>query len=212
MKKLSDFCGKEIAPVTHEVSRHEEKIWITLNKQAGDEVNKVFSQLQTVFPAWRQAFPDQKMLNAGKLQWSKALIEAGICTKEQIAVGFKKARTSDIPFFPSPGTFIKWCQPSPEAFGIPSADSAYNLIIMRKITESTHDLVKIISKRTRWERQTLSSDEYRKIFDREYQILFRVIAGGGDISSEIPKGIENKTKPKLKFTPTGWVVDHGEIE
>ena len=152
------------------------------------------------------------MLNAAKLQWSRALIEAGICTKEQIAIGFKVARTSDIPFFPSPGMFIKWCQPSPEAFGIPSADAAYNLIIMRKITESTHDMVKIISKRTRWERQTLSADEYRKVFEREYQILFRVITGGGDISAEIPKGIENKTKPKLKFTPTGWVVDHGEIE
>jgi len=68
MKKLSDFCGKEIAPVSHGVSRHEESVNVVLNNQAGEEVNKVFSQLQTVFPAWRQAFPDQKMLNAGKLQ------------------------------------------------------------------------------------------------------------------------------------------------
>lgn len=190
----------------------EQKKPLELSENDRKTVNAVLERLQVSFPAWRVAFPTERAWKLAKQEWTMALVNAGCVTEQMLSYGFKNARESDIPFFPSPGMFIKWCQPSPEALGIPSADTAYNLIIMRKITESTHDLVKIISKRTRWERQTLSADEYRKIFDREYQILFRIIAGGGDVSAEIPKGIENKAKPKLKFTSTGWVVDHGEIE
>lgn len=209
MKNINEFCTGEVANISDfkqlPIDRHE-NVQAVMSESSGVEINKVFAQLQTIFPAWKQAFPDQKMLNAAKLQWSKALIEAGVCSLDQIGHGFRKARKSDIPFFPSPGMFISWCTPSPEDYGMPSPETALQMVIRRTITPETHPIVITVARHTKWERQTLDADEYKKIFNREYEIQMRRVMAGEQIG-EVAKGIEHqKEKQKMVLTPTGYKI------
>ena len=79
------------------------------NQQAAWEINNIFAQLQTCFPAWRAAIKSQNELNMTKQTWAKALIENNVTSLEQVAIGMKKARASDSDFMPSVGKFITWC-------------------------------------------------------------------------------------------------------
>jgi hypothetical protein len=183
----------------------EQKNLIQLSDADKQIVNSVLERLQVSFPAWRVAFPTDRSWKLAKQEWTVALVNAECVTEQMLSLGFKNARKSDIPFFPSPGMFIKWCQPTPENFGMPSAEEALKMIIRRTIKPDTHPIVMAIAKKTRWERQTLNADEYKKVFEREYQILSRRLMAGGNITDEMPKGIENKTKPKFMLTATGYI-------
>ncbi len=98
-----------------------------------DVVNALFKELQAIFPAWKQAWPDAESLNAAKRSWIKAFIVAGITTLEQIRYGLQNCRQIGGDFAPSVGKFIKWCQPTPEMLGIPSHDKAF-----REALENSH--------------------------------------------------------------------------
>lgn len=79
-------------------------------QQAGILVNKIFSGLKAIFPAWAAAIKDQDYQNQAKAEWLKGLIENGITTDYQIEAGFVKARAHNSPFLPSIGQFIEWCK------------------------------------------------------------------------------------------------------
>ena len=82
-------------------------------------VNALFKELQAIFPAWKQAWPDDEALKAAKRSWIKSFVAAGINTLEQIRFGIQKCRVLGTDFAPSSGKFIKLCQPTPEEMGIP---------------------------------------------------------------------------------------------
>ncbi len=186
MKKLSDFANP-IAEIKHDlVSERQQPV---MSEQSGIEINKIFTQLRIIFPAWRSAFPDQKMLNAAKLQWSKAFLEARICTQEQISIGFNNARKSEIPFFPSPGQFIAWCKPTPESLGMPTVEQALHEVAHHR---SSHPAVILAARATRFERETLSAIEYVPIFRRAYQLLVNRVLYGEDLNAEVLKGLPSK--------------------
>lgn len=91
-------------------------------------IKNVFIALQGNFPAWKQVWPDVPSLNTAKKEWTKAFIEAGISSMEQIQNGLRQCRQHSSNWPPSTGVFIKWCKQAsdtPESLGLPSADKAY---------------------------------------------------------------------------------------
>ncbi len=55
-----------------------------LDPGSTEVVNALFKELQAIFPAWKQAWPDDEALKAAKRSWIKSFVAAGINTLEQI--------------------------------------------------------------------------------------------------------------------------------
>ncbi|WP_051448997.1 replication protein P [Tolumonas lignilytica] len=149
-------------------------------------VNEIFERLQAIFPAWKHAFPKPEHLAAAKSEWTKALVEAGCVSDAHLTHGFRIAREQDIPFFPAPGQFIKWCQPTPETLGMPTIEQALHEISRHR---ASHPAVILAARATRFERETLSASEYQPVFERFYEVLVRRVMAGEDLSVEIPKAL-----------------------
>ncbi|UGC97766.1 P-like helicase loader [Pantoea phage PdC23] len=96
-----------------------------LNENGEKLIDRIFSQLKTVFPAADQTVfkaPDAE--KKAKQQWVLAFHENGIRTVEQVVPGMRRARASDKPFWPAPGEFIKWCfEGSVETLGLPDQEA-----------------------------------------------------------------------------------------
>ncbi len=148
-------------------------------------VNALFKELQAIFPAWKQAWPDDDALKAAKRSWIKAFVAAEINTLEQIRYGLLNCRQFGGDFAPSVGKFIKWCQPTPEMLGIPSHDKAF-----REALENSHP--SRAGSRT-WSHPAVRhaalqcelhnladqvSEKASKIFDRAYDITIRLLVEG----------------------------------
>lgn len=161
----------------------------TVDPQTGDVVDKIFRQLQAIFPAWKQAWPDDKALSAARRSWTKGLMAARINTLEQVRFGIERCRTSGSPFAPSIGQFITWCQPTPEMLGLPTADKAYREAIrnahpcMAGITKWTHAAVHHAAKECGFfNLNKLPEDASRKLFDSNYTIAVRMVMDGEPLS------------------------------
>jgi len=148
-------------------------------------VNALFKELQAIFPAWKQAWPDDESLKAAKRSWIKAFLVAGINQLEQIRYGLQNCRQIGGDFAPSVGKFIKWCQPTPEMLGIPSHDKAF-----REALENSHP--SRFGSRT-WSHAAvrhaalqcemhnlgdLIPEKASKVFDRAYDITIRRLVQG----------------------------------
>jgi len=88
-------------------------------------VNILFVQLKGIFPAWRQAWPNKQIEDAAKSNWTRGFMAAGISQIEQIRMGVERCRVHGGDFAPSPGKFIAWCRPDPQALGLPTEDAAW---------------------------------------------------------------------------------------
>ena len=161
----------------------------TLSKEDRKVVNDVFSQLQSIFAAWRHSYPTDEMLDGAKREFAKALIEAGVTSLEQIGVGMREARKQTTPFFPSPGQFIKWCEITPESLGMPNVDQALHEIARHKIS---HPAVRLAAKATSFDRGALSANEYRPVFERAYGEMVRRVMAGEDLHAEVLKGLPSR--------------------
>lgn len=159
-------------------------------------INGVFKQLQVIFPAWQRAFPNTESLDMARKEWIKALVESGTTTKQLLQFGLESARKKDIPFFPSPGQFIGWCKPTPEAFGLPTLEIALMEVARHR---ATHPAVVLAAKATKWERQTLTADEYKPVFERAYEQLVRRVMAGEDLNAEVMKALP--TKEQIQHNP-----------
>lgn len=167
-----------------------------LSQQDREVVSGVFAQLQSIFPAWKHAFPTDERLASAKREFAKALIEAGITSLEQIAVGMRMARKQSIPFFPAPGQFIKWCEITPESMGLPSVDQALHEVGTHRYS---HPAVELAVKATKFQGQTLTISEYRPVFERAYQMLVRRVMNGEDLHEEIRQALP--TKNQIQHSP-----------
>ncbi|EAT1904018.1 phage replication protein [Salmonella enterica] len=90
-----------------------------VNSDAERLVDALFMQLKQIFPAATQTNlrSDADELVA-KQQWIAAFSENGIRTRKQLSAGMQKARSSQSPFWPSPGQFISWCREGNGALGV----------------------------------------------------------------------------------------------
>ncbi|RXT72270.1 Replication protein P [Pseudomonas syringae] len=150
-----------------------------------DVVNALFRELQAIFPAWKQAWPDDAALQAAKRSWIKAFIVAGINSLEQIRYGLQNCRQNGNDFAPSVGKFIKWCQPTPEMLGIPSHDKAFREALLnlhpsrRTSRQWTHEAVRHAALQCEMHNLAdLTSEKASKVFDRAYDITIRMLVQG----------------------------------
>jgi len=88
-------------------------------------INSLFRELMAIFPAWKQAWPDDAAIGAAKATWIKAFMAENINRIDQIRFGIEQCRKLGSDFAPSVGKFIKLCQPTPEMLGIPSLEKAF---------------------------------------------------------------------------------------
>ena len=159
-------------------------------------VSMLFEQLKIVFPAWKHAFPTDDAQRRALAEWTRALVDAECTSREQLQLGMRAAREQEIPFFPSTGMFIKWCQITPETLGLPTVDQALADVIRHR---KSHPAVVIAARATRFERQTLTADEYRKVFAQAYDQVVRRVMAGEDIEAEVLKGLP--TREQIRHSP-----------
>ncbi|MFM2482770.1 replication protein P [Celerinatantimonas sp. YJH-8] len=152
---------------------------------------EVWRQLKVAFPAWRQAFPTKAAEQAAKRVWLIALIENGVTQEQSIQMGLRMARQLEIPFFPSPGQFIKWCQPTPEMLGLPSLEQAYRQALTLR---PTHAVVKAAIRATKFERGILPEARFHAVFERAYTIICRRYARGEPIDSAVSAALSEQAE------------------
>lgn len=184
MKPLSGVLnamtvGDSVNPITAPPQR-------ALTDHDSQMVSLLFEQLKIVFPAWRHAFPSDDSQRRALAEWTRALVDANCTSREQLQLGMQVAREQEIPFFSSTGMFIKWCQITPEALGLPTVDQALADVARHR---KSHPAVVIAARATRFERQTLTADEYRKVFAQAYDQVVRRVMAGEDIETEVLKGL-----------------------
>lgn len=165
-------------------------------------VNALFAELQSIFPAWKQAWPDDKALQAAKRSWTKGLMAAGINTLEQIRFGTQQCRKSGGDFAPSVGRFIKWCEPTPEMLGLPPAAKAY-----REACENAHPSADrswshpavhhAACETGLFELASLPEERSRSLFYRNYTITCRMVMEGQplrEIPLALPEHVSTRTE------------------
>lgn len=146
-------------------------------------VNKLFVELQSIFPAWKQAWPTTEALDAAKKSWIKGFMAAGINSLDQIRFGIQQCRKSGGDFAPSVGRFIRWCEPTPEMMGLPDAAKAYREACANAHPAATrnwsHPAVEHAACETGfYELTSLPEERSRKLFDRNYAITVRMVMTG----------------------------------
>lgn len=98
--------------------------------QVAKFVDRLFTRLKAIFPAWQAAFDGEEGYQEAKHLWLEALVNNGITTADQFKRGIAQAERDSSPFFPSVGKFIQWCkQDCYEALGLPSEDKLYQRLI-----------------------------------------------------------------------------------
>jgi hypothetical protein len=148
-------------------------------------INALFRELMAIFPAWKQAWPDQDAIGAAKATWTKAFMAEKITKIEQIRFGIEQCRKLGSDFAPSVGKFIKLCQPTPEMLGIPPLEKAFREACrnahpsMAGQGKWSHDAVWHTAKECGFEPlNRLETSLALKLFERNYVITIRRMVEG----------------------------------
>ena len=165
-------------------------------------INSLFRELMSIFPAWKQAWPDKEALGAAKATWTKAFMSERICRIEQIRYGIEQCRKLGTDFAPSVGRFIAMCQPTPEMLGIPATDKAFREACrnvhpgMAGIAEWSHPAVYHAASESGFANlNTLPQDASRRLFERNYQITVRALVAGEPLR-KMPLALPPKASAK----------------
>jgi len=170
-------------------------------------INALFRELMAIFPAWKQAWPDQEAINAAKATWTKAFMAERITKIEQIRFGIEQCRKIGSDFAPSVGKFIALCQPTPEMLGIPTLDAAFREAsrnahpAMAGQANWSHDAVWHTAKEAGFENlNRLETSLARKLFERNYVITVRRLVDGLPLQKmplALPARAEGRRTPEI---------------
>lgn len=171
-----------------------------LNAEAAYNINDVFKALEATFSAFNHAFPTDDKLAYGKKVWTKALIENGITSIEQISAGTRKARASESNFIPSVGKFISWCNPSLEDIGLDLASVVNEIASYQKRFNGdefvfSHRVIELINARVGFEIRNVSAERFTKIVSGELNRWIKHLASGGQLP-EVRLAIESNKSPE----------------
>ncbi|MFV3386639.1 replication protein P [Pseudomonas sp. NY15364] len=169
-------------------------------------VNTLFDELKSIFPAWRQAWPNDAAEKRAKRTWVKGFMKSGIFTIEQLRYGIEACRTLETDFAPSVGKFVKLCTPSAEELGFPADDSAWREVVRHCANPGrhnwSHEAVRLAGDAVGWFNLRCSSipeETLRKRFDHAYYQLRRRASLG--LPLEQPRqGIEDQSEGR-ELTP-----------
>ncbi|WP_175649460.1 replication protein P [Pseudomonas sp. Marseille-P9899] len=184
-----------------------EDVRADIDRQTAKAINHLFRDLRVICSGWRQAWPDVAAYKASKQQWLLAFFEAGINRPEQLQFGLMRARQLGSPFIPSPGTFIEWCQPSPEMLGLPPMAAAFREACrnahpaMAGRAEWSHDAVWHAAKECGFESlNRLATDLAAKLFERNYVIAVRRLVAGQPLQKmplALPAKVAARSTPEV---------------
>ncbi|PUB36580.1 phage replication protein P [Pseudomonas sp. GV105] len=172
----------------------------------GEVVERLFRQLQAIFPAHKQAWPDDKAKAAAMRNWTMGFMAAGIRTLEQIRYGIEQCRKSGSPFAPSVGQFIGWCKPGPEAFGLPASADAWVEALMGVYS---HEGVKIAAVATGlFDLRSAKQEDkgLRQRFDHNYAVVIRRAQEGRPLDGKILTSIGHDSQ-KTAFELANELAD-----
>nr|GFB85487.1 hypothetical protein [Tanacetum cinerariifolium] len=96
---------KSVTNMLQQMSNVPTAAVVPLKADAGtvQVINSLFRELMAIFPAWKQAWPDDDALKAAKASWTKAFMAEGIQKIEQVRFGIEQCRKIKRPFAPSSG-------------------------------------------------------------------------------------------------------------
>ena len=174
-----------------------------VDEATGAVVNDVIRELQACYTAWRQAWPDDRALNAYRKSLIKAFAEAGINSLEQVRFAMQRCRQDPADFAPSASKLVQWCQPTPEMLGLVPLERAYS--------EACRNVHPCMAPQARWSHaaiyhaavgcgfsnlQVLARDAGLKLFARHYDAICRRLGQGEElppapvaaIAAELRKG------------------------
>lgn len=178
----------------------------TVDDDTAEVVERLFRQLQAIFPAHKQAWPDDKTLAAAMRSWTKGFIAEGICTLEHIRFGIEQCRKSGSPFAPSVGQFIGWCKPGPEAFGLPASADAWVEALMGVYS---HEGVRVAANETGiFDLRTAKQEDkgLRQRFDHNYAVVIRRAQEDQPLDGKILTGIGHDSQ-KTEFELANELAD-----
>lgn len=177
-----------------------------VDEATGAIVEKIFRQLQAIFPAWKQAWPDEASKNTAMRSWTKGFIDARINDIDQVRYGIEECRRSGSPFAPSIGQFIGWCTPGPERFGMPPQSAAWMEALMGVYS---HEGVRIAANETGIFDLRCAKQEdkgLRERFERNYAIVIRRAQEGQPLDGKILTGIGHDSQ-KTAFELANELAD-----
>jgi len=170
-------------------------------------INALFRELMAIFPAWKQAWPDQEAISAAKVTWTKAFMAEKITRIEQIRFGIEQCRKLGTDFAPSVGRFIAMCQPTPEMLGIPPLAAAHREACrnahpaMAGKGNWSHDAVWHAAKECGFQNlNRLETSLSLKLFDRNYTITIRRMIAGEPLQKmplALPERAQGRTTPEV---------------
>ncbi|OOF77879.1 replication protein P [Rodentibacter caecimuris] len=88
-------------------------------------IDRMFTRLKSLFPAWKQAFDSVETYNETKQIWLEELLKADLVTPSALKRGLDRAAGSESPFFPSVGQFIAWCREDYHALGLSNEEELF---------------------------------------------------------------------------------------
>lgn len=158
-------------------------------------INRLFSDLRSIRPAWKQAWTSEELYRKAKANWTQALVDAGITDWSLIERGLARCRREAGDFVPAPGTFIAWCWPTPEELGLPGTEQAFweacrfSHPTMAGRERWSHPAVYHAAIRcSRHSLLTLPADTSRLKFAKAYEAVCRELAQGATLP-EPPKAL-----------------------
>lgn len=157
-------------------------------------VNRLFRSIRVIRTGWRQAWTSTEVLEAAKVEWVKAFVEAGITDWDlQVEMGLRWLRQELGDFVPSPGRFVASCRPTAEMLGLPTAAAAYREACRNSHPAAgqqwSHAAVHHAACETGFhELRCLPEDKSRALFERAYAVTVRMVLAGEPLR-EIPKAL-----------------------
>jgi hypothetical protein len=216
LKTMSNLPAVEAAP-------------LRIDTGTASVVNLLFKELQAIFPAWKQAWPDDETLKAAKRSWIKAFMAQGIQRIEQIRYGIENCRALRNPFAPSVGEFIAMCRPTPELLGIPSHAAAYAEAVanahpsMAGAWKWSHQAVYHAASESGFVAlSTMKAAASRRLFDRNYDITLRMLVAGQQlrgiplalparVPGQVTPGVGNRALEMLRKSRGGYARGNDKL-
>lgn len=177
-----------------------------MTKEAAEYINEIFSRMQAICPAWKQAFSSTEELNLAKQEWTIGFYDSGVKSKQAVDYGLNKLRQSGNPFIPPVGQFIDWCRDGIMPAGTKNALESYKEVCAYQCLpcekrqpctlsqESWHTLNNL-GDLPNW--RQMEKIKHKKYWDDEHERTLERLRNGQTLDSvpEPRESIEHKRKP-----------------